>query len=93
MGLYIYVFKRLDEVRPSTSSCHDKVAGAYIVKKRSPNTMPFAKTTVDLPCGLLKRAKHHVVQNDTTIKSLIIAGLEKQIRDRSARTRANSTRC
>lgn len=88
MVLYIYVFKWIDEIRPSTSSCHHE-AGVYsFVKKRSPNTMPFTKTTVDLPRGLLKRAKHHAVHNDTTIKSLIIAGLEKQIRDR----RANSSR-
>jgi len=47
--------------------------------KRRYRTVPSVKTTVDLPQALLKRAKHHAVEKNTTLKSLLIAGLKKQI--------------
>ena len=37
------------------------------------------KTTIDLPLALLKQAKHHAVENETTLRALIIAGLKEQL--------------
>ena len=37
------------------------------------------KTTVDLPRSLLKKAKVHAVENETTLKALLIAALKKQL--------------
>jgi hypothetical protein len=48
------------------------------MKRRYPG-VPFVKTTVDLPQALLKQAKHYAVATNTTLKSLLIAGLKKQI--------------
>ena len=48
------------------------------MRKRLP-PVPFVKTTVDLPRELLKRAKHHAVKKDTTLKALLIDGLKKQV--------------
>jgi len=35
------------------------------------------KTTVDLPESLLKQAKHKALQNNTSLRTLMIAGLKK----------------
>ncbi|HLN97035.1 MAG TPA: hypothetical protein VK208_00985 [Pyrinomonadaceae bacterium] len=40
------------------------------------------KTTIDLPRSLLKQAKHHAVETETTLKALIIAGLKEQLKSR-----------
>jgi len=40
---------------------------------------PNVKTTIDLPRSLLKRAKHHAVENETTLKAMVIAGLKKEL--------------
>jgi hypothetical protein len=49
------------------------------MRTRHPAAVPFVKTTVDLPRALLKQAKHHAVQKDTTLKALLIAGLKRQL--------------
>jgi hypothetical protein len=53
------------------------------MRRRDPSSLPFVKTTVDLPQALLKKAKHHAVETNTTLKALLIAGLKKQIGIRS----------
>jgi hypothetical protein len=37
------------------------------------------KTTVDLPESLLKQAKHKALQNNTSLRALVISGLKKEI--------------
>jgi hypothetical protein len=37
------------------------------------------KTTVDLPTSLLKQAKHKAVQNNTSLRALMISGLKKEL--------------
>jgi hypothetical protein len=37
------------------------------------------KTTVDLPVPLLKKAKHKALQNNTTLRALMISGLKKEL--------------
>jgi hypothetical protein len=37
------------------------------------------KTTVDLPESLLKRAKHKALQNNTSLRALMISGLKKEL--------------
>jgi hypothetical protein len=49
------------------------------MKRRRYRAVPSVKTTVDLPRVLLKQAKHHAVEKNTTLKALLIAGLKKQI--------------
>jgi hypothetical protein len=39
----------------------------------------YVKTTIDLPRLLLKQAKHHALENETTLKALIITALKKQL--------------
>jgi hypothetical protein len=52
------------------------------VRRRDQPTVPFIKTTVELPRAILNQAKHYAIENHTTLKSLIIAGLKKQIAQR-----------
>jgi hypothetical protein len=44
--------------------------------------VPFIKTPVDLPRAILNHAKHLAIENNTTLKSLIIAGSKTQIAQR-----------
>jgi len=37
------------------------------------------KTTVDLPESLLKQAKHKALQNNTSLRALMISGLKKEL--------------
>jgi hypothetical protein len=37
------------------------------------------KITVDLPASLLKRAKHKALQNNTSLRALMISGLKKEL--------------
>jgi len=37
------------------------------------------KTTVDLPASLLKQAKHKALQNNTSLRALMISGLKKEL--------------
>jgi hypothetical protein len=37
------------------------------------------KTTVDLPESLLKQAKRKALQNNTSLRALMIAGLKKEL--------------
>jgi hypothetical protein len=37
------------------------------------------KTTVDLPESLLRRAKHKALQNNTSLRALMISGLKKEL--------------
>ena len=50
------------------------------MRKRFPrSSRDYVKTTVDLPRALLKKAKHHALDNDMTLKSLVIRALKKDI--------------
>ena len=37
------------------------------------------KTTVDLPESLLRQAKHKALQNNTSLRALMISGLKKEL--------------
>ena len=37
------------------------------------------KTTVALPASLLKQAKHKALQNNTSLRALMISGLKKEL--------------
>ena len=37
------------------------------------------KTTIDLSAPLLKQAKHKALQNNTTLRALMISGLKKEL--------------
>jgi hypothetical protein len=37
------------------------------------------KTTVDVPASLLKQAKHKALQNNTSLRALMISGLKKEL--------------
>jgi hypothetical protein len=37
------------------------------------------KTTIDLPQSLLKQAKHKALENNTTLKALVISGLKREL--------------
>jgi hypothetical protein len=37
------------------------------------------RTTIDLPDSLARRAKIHAVRTDSTLRSLIVAALEKEL--------------
>jgi hypothetical protein len=37
------------------------------------------KTTIDLPESLLKQAKHKALQNNTSLRALMISGLKKEL--------------
>jgi hypothetical protein len=44
----------------------------------------FMKTTIDLPDAILERAKIAAVRRRTTIKNLVIEGLEAVLREEAA---------
>jgi hypothetical protein len=37
------------------------------------------KTTVDLPASLLRQARHKALQNNTSLRALMISGLKKEL--------------
>jgi hypothetical protein len=50
------------------------------MRKRLPrSSLHYVKTTIDLPRSLLKQIKHHAVENEMTLKALIISALKKQL--------------